>query len=142
MTSVTVGMFSTFRLVLAPLSHSFLDVQNWGRREQNPTSRYPRVRLTCHTLPDSTTLDTARCTNFNVFVIASNYGHLSRRALLTTVCRYVNQFPCGCDQANPPRDMADVKETNCNDTSGRRSISSIYIYCTVSFTWVVIVVAR
>ena len=30
-TSATVGMLSTFRLVLVPSPHSVLDVQNWGK---------------------------------------------------------------------------------------------------------------
>ena len=42
-TPATVGMFSAFRLVLAPPFHSFLDVQNWGRWERKPTSRCLRV---------------------------------------------------------------------------------------------------
>ena len=33
-TSATVGMFSTFRLVLAPPFHLFLDFQIWGRGER------------------------------------------------------------------------------------------------------------
>ena len=80
-------MFSTFRLVLAPQSHLFLDYQIWGRWERKTYlllgasvigSRAMRWQRSYNT-----TLDTAQCTN--IVVIAINYRHLSYGALLTTV---------------------------------------------------------
>ena len=62
-----------------------------------------RVRVTCHTLADPTTLDTACCTN--ITGIPSIYRNLTYGALLRTVCRYIPETKeCGCEQTNPNRE--------------------------------------